>query len=174
MVDLLYKLYNYSLFFPKQFKILRIDSVWRKSVQFISNWWMLIYFNYIKKTNIIGSNQLLVDRRKIIVSLTSFPARIEKVWMVVESLINQQQKPHKIILWLSKEQFSSIESLPQKLKEQRKRGLDIRLVDKDYRSHKKYLYAFREYPEDYVILVDDDILYPSNFISELLPGMVLH
>lgn len=172
LIDIFYRIYNLSIHLPRMLRIFRADSVLRHSVTWISSHILPTYFHCTKEQHRLIPKQKERDsERKIIVSLTSFPARIDKVWMVVESLINQQQKPHKIILWLSKEQFPSIELLPQKLKKQRKRGLDIRLVDRDYRSHKKYLYAFREYPNDYVILVDDDILYPSNFISELLPGM---
>lgn len=170
MFDIFYRMYNIGNSFPKCLKTLRVDSILRHILQFLCCNILPLLYKYKSEKHILNKNQLYFNR-KIIVSLTSFPARIDKVWMVVESLINQKQKPHKIILWLSKEQFSSVESLPQKLKEQRKRGLDIRLVDKDFRSHKKYFYAFREHPNDYVILVDDDILYPSNFISELLPGM---
>lgn len=119
----------------------------------------------------LDNNQYLVDNRKIIVSLTSFPARIGQVWLVIESILRQQVKPHRIILWLSKEQFSSIDILPQRLLSLQSRGLEIRMVDGDIRSHKKYVYAFKEYPNEYIILIDDDIIYPSNFISELLCGM---
>jgi hypothetical protein len=110
-------------------------------------------------------------RRKIIVSLTSFPPRIQDLWMVIESLIRQETKPDLIILYLSKEQFSDIPNFPQKLLAQCSRGLVIKWVDGDIRSHKKYFYSFREYPNDFVILVDDDIVYPSTMITELLRDM---
>ena len=35
----------------------------------------------------------------VIISFTSFPARINDVWKVVESLKNQSILPEKIILW---------------------------------------------------------------------------
>lgn len=163
--------YNYSLRFPDLLKKLRVDSVLRHTLVFLANIFFPCYFVTTRKWKILDKNGTLLHNRRIIVSLTSFPARIGVVWMVVESLMHQTLKPHKIILWLSKEQFSTIESLPKKLLAQRERGLEIRLVDGDIRSHKKYIYAFKEYPNDYVVLVDDDILYPEGFIAELMEGM---
>lgn len=108
---------------------------------------------------------------RVIVSLTSFPARINDVWKTIVSLMNQTRQPDKIVLWLSRDQHPSIESLPTNLKKLISYGLDIRLVDNDYKSHKKYFYAYREFPDDYVLLVDDDIIYPSDTISTLLDDM---
>ena len=141
MVNLLYNAYNYSLRFPDLLKKLCVDSVLRHTLVFWANIFFPCYFVTTRKWKILDKNGTLLHNRRIIVSLTSFPARIGVVWMVVESLMHQTLKPHKIILWLSKEQFSTIESLPKKLLAQRERGLEIRLVDGDIRSHKKYIYA---------------------------------
>ena len=171
MINLYYKIYNYSLQLPVLLKKLHLDSLLRHLVVIIGNIYFPIYFKCTNKKYYLNKEISLYHGRQIVVSLTSFPVRIGVVWLVVESLLHQKLPPHKIILWLSREQFSSINVLPQKLLNQCKRGLDIRLVDGDIRSHKKYAYTFREYPNDYVILVDDDILYPEYFISELLVDM---
>ena len=40
---------------------------------------------------------------------------------------------------------------------------------KDFlKSHKKYFYTMQEYPEDLIILVDDDMFYPYDMIEKLL------
>lgn len=105
---------------------------------------------------------------RIIVSFTSFPKRIGKVWMVVESILRQRKKPDMIILWLSRKQFPSIDTLPDSLLEQRKRGLKIELRDgEDIRSHKKFYYAMQEYPDDMIITIDDDVYYRSDTIELL-------
>lgn len=110
----------------------------------------------------------LQSKDKIIVSLTSFPARIEKVWLTIESLLRQKMKPDMIILWLSKEQFLSINHLPKELKNLQKRGLSIRLMDGDIRSYKKYQYTIEEYPDATIILADDDIIYDIDLVSSLM------
>ena len=105
-------------------------------------------------------------KQKIIVSLTTYPKRVSTVWIAIETLLRQSMKPDEIILWLAEEQFSGLEDLPKELLEQQKRGLTIRLCD-DLRSHKKYFYAMQEYPEDLIILVDDDTLYSRDMIKKL-------
>lgn len=111
------------------------------------------------------------DKRPVIpvvVSLTSFPVRIGRLWIVIESILRQTVRPERIVLWLSREQFPNEErDLPKSLLEQRSRGLDIRFVDRDIRSHKKYYYAFQEFKDKDVITIDDDLLYPSNLIENL-------
>jgi len=104
----------------------------------------------------------------VVISLTSFPKRIDTLWIVIECLLRQTVRPHKIVLWLSNDQFDSIESLPHHLLAQRDRGLEIRLVEGDIRSHKKYYYAFSEFADSPVLLVDDDIIYDSHLVEDLL------
>lgn len=103
----------------------------------------------------------------IVVSLTSFPARINKVWLVVETILRQSLKPKSVILWLSKEQFDGVECLPKKLVALEKRGLRIEFVDEDIKSHKKYYYSFIEYPEDCIVTVDDDVFYNTHILEYL-------
>ena len=53
----------------------------------------------------IGINKDTNRKEKIIVSLTSFPGRINEVWICIESLMRQTFKPDAIELWLSLKQF---------------------------------------------------------------------
>ena len=103
----------------------------------------------------------------VIVSLTSFPARIEKIWLTIETMMRQSVKPRLILLWLSKEQFSSKSALPKSLLSLEKRGLRIELRKGDIKSHKKYFYSFIEYPDDYVVTIDDDVYYNTRLIEFL-------
>ncbi len=103
---------------------------------------------------------------KMIVSLTTFPARIETVWITISSLMNQTMKPKKIILWLAKDQFQKEEMLPAKLLQLKKRGLEIAYCE-DLKPHKKYYYTMQQYPTDVVVTADDDIFYPENHLEML-------
>lgn len=107
---------------------------------------------------------------RIIVSLTSFNKRIGRVWIAIESILRQTCQPDMIILWLSKEEFPAIECLPKTLLRLQQRGVKIELRDGNLMSHKKYYYTLVEYPDDHMITIDDDIIYPSNFITSLLNG----
>lgn len=114
------------------------------------------------------SKDRIVEEDLIIVTLTSFPARIKYTYLSIECLMRQSIKPHKIILWLACEQFpGGLESLPPRLLEMQERGLDIRFTT-DIRSHKKYFYTFLEFPKSKVITFDDDIYYHKHSISNLL------
>jgi hypothetical protein len=117
------------------------------------------------------SNRCGVSRcyrgQKIIVSLTTYPKRIDTVWLTIETLLRQTVKPDEIILWLADSQFEGMESLPKNLLELQKRGLSICFCD-DLRSHKKYFYVMQKHANDLVILVDDDMFYPYDTIERLL------
>lgn len=76
---------------------------------------------------------------KIIVSLTSFPARINNVWLVVECMLRQTVHADKIILWLSKDQFPSDDCIPFSLKKRISDVFEIRMVSGDIRSHKSII-----------------------------------
>ena len=107
------------------------------------------------------------ENGQIIVSFTSFPARIRRLWLVVECLLHQTRKPDRIILWLSEEQFIG-QHLPQNLRRLEKRGLEIKWCKEDLRSHKKYFYTLQYYPKATLITVDDDILYSSSMLLHLV------
>lgn len=119
---------------------------------------------YLAKTTTSNGQQ----EKDLIVSFTSFPGRIGNVWQVVKCLKNQTVLPEKIILWLSKDQFPEEYSIPENLENEEDELFEIRMVDGDIRSHKKYYYAFQEFPEKSIITVDDDIFYHPNTISTLL------
>lgn len=61
-------------------------------------------------------------KEHIIVSLTSFPDRMNTIHMCLRSLLSQKMKPDKIILYLSKEQFENTE-IPKKVLNLKQYGL---------------------------------------------------
>lgn len=123
---------------------------------------------YRRTSDKIGFSLNTQKRDKLyIVSLTSFPARINEVWITIEGILRQSFKADKVILWLSKEQFPD-EVVPESLTQLTKRGLTIQFCDGDLRSHKKYKYALEMYPNDYVITLDDDLYYDPNLLQNLI------
>ncbi len=112
---------------------------------------------------------------KIIVSLTSYPKRINDVERVIKTLLIQTMKPDKIIMWLSKEEFPNQDmDLPENLVKLCQWGLEIRWVSGDLKSHKKYYYAMQEFNEEIIITVDDDIYYHSELVECLYNSYMLH
>ena len=105
---------------------------------------------------------------RFIVSLTSYPARIGFVDKTIESLIEQSERAHEIILWLSDSQFPNKEKdLPDDLLALRARGLRIEWT-RDLKSYKKLVPSLKRYPEDVIITADDDILYPEWWLASLI------
>jgi hypothetical protein len=168
MVDVFDKLYSQIIDKNSFFRKIGLYRILRFLFRCIANAILPLYFILTKhKVNNRLKVSLSNDRRTI-VALTTFPARINRLWLVIETLLRQTCKPDKIILWLSTEQFSSLDQLPQNLQVLQERGLEIRFCNGDLRSHKKYFYAMQEFPNDYILTVDDDVFYHSGLIEKLL------
>lgn len=131
----------------------------RRSVRLLAN---KVIPNYFKKTPIKLSDK----QSDIVVSLTSFPARIYNVHLVIQCILRQTILPRKILLWLSQEQFEGIE-LPRNLTDLRNDIFEIRFVKGDIRSHKKYHYVLSEYPDSKIVLIDDDLFYPTDMLEKM-------
>lgn len=110
----------------------------------------------------------------IILSLTSFPQRIETVTKTIKTLLTQTMKPDMVILWLAPEQFPNMENdLPQELLELKKYGLTIDWY-KDIRSYKKIIPALKKYPDSVIITFDDDIYYAPDTVETLYKSYLEH
>lgn len=111
----------------------------------------------------------LLDGKRVIVSLTSFPARVKLIERCLCSLMNQEFKPNKIILWLAESQFPNKENdIPKEVLALREYGLEIRWVEKDIRSYKKLVPALKEFPDDIIVTADDDLYYPKDWLKNLV------
>lgn len=124
-------------------------------------WYYRVFKN--KKKGIKQENK---RNRKLIVSITSIPLRTDKLWITMESLLRQTYKPDKIILWLAKDEFQNVK-LPERLREQQKRGIEIRYCA-NLRSYKKFYYTAKAYPDDYIVTVDDDIIFAEDMLEILV------
>lgn len=109
------------------------------------------------------------NHKRVVVSLTSYPERIRFVPQVIRSMFAQTVLPDLTVLYLSMKQFPNTEDdLPQELLKLRGFDFRIRWVEDDYKSHKKYLYSVKDYPDAVIITLDDDIKYRNTLIEELL------
>ncbi len=160
---------NLLNFFTKTYGLLQnygilpywVLTPFRRLIRSLSKTILPIYLKY-SKTKCIDK---VAD---VIVSFTSFPARIEEVWQVVECMLRQTVRPQKIILWLSAEQFPSPSLIPDSLRSRMNDIFEIRIVEGDLKSHKKYYYVSKEYPESLILLIDDDIYYPTDMLDNLM------
>lgn len=111
---------------------------------------------------------------KTIISVTSYPPRIASVARSLETLATQSDKVDGIHLWLAKDDFDETgadgfgRELGGILNEIESLGVGIRWCERTLGPHDKYLWEMRESPDRTIITFDDDLLYPSDVVSNLL------
>lgn len=106
------------------------------------------------------------DEADVIVSLTTYGKRIHNVYLTIETISMQTIRPKKVILWLDEQEFT-LENLPITLMRMVGRGLEIRFCS-NIKSYKKLIPTKKNFPNDNIITIDDDILYPHDMIEILL------
>lgn len=103
--------------------------------------------------------------QNVVVSLTSYPARLPQLHLVIRSLLHQKLAPREIVLYLGND--TRDEDIPSSLRELEKYNFTIKTGYEDLKPHKKYFFAMKEYPDDAVITVDDDVIYDKDFVQDL-------
>lgn len=108
------------------------------------------------------------SRPQVVVTLTSYPARISTLHYTLFTLFTQDFKPNKVILWLSQDEFANLHPpLPQEILDFKQCGLEIVWVRGNLRSYKKLIYALKEFPDSILVSADDDALYAKDWLSKL-------
>ena len=129
-------------------------------------------FNVLRyRISSIVSKQIGIDEnsqrdKKIIITLTTYPKRFDVVHIAIETLLRQSLKPDIIVLYLAQDELEG-NRIPKHITRLQKRGVSVKIVDENLKSYKKLIYAIKEYPDDILITVDDDVLYPSYFVEKL-------
>jgi hypothetical protein len=104
----------------------------------------------------------------VVVTMTSWVKRIGNVKHVVESVMNNTIKPDRLYLNLSLTEFHGIE-LPEDLVEyfNSDERLIINWVDGENTKSMKKVFPILEFldDDDIIINIDDDALFPNNFIK---------
>lgn len=119
----------------------------------------------IEKFNLSGVSG---DEKDVIISLTSFPQRMDELHYTLYSLLNQTIKPYKIILWLGREQFPNLnKDVPEKILHLQQNGLTIGWTKNLY-SYTKLIPALKKYPDNIIVTADDDIYYEPDWLEKLI------
>lgn len=141
------------------------QSTKQNAMAFYRDKWAVDRFWAGAKGNLL--NQTEKRDKEIIVSLTTFPARIHEVRKTLVPIFNQTMKPDRVILWLTNEEFPNHEAdLPKELLDLRQHGLEIGWGE-NLRAHTKYFYSMTNYPDAIVITVDDDVHYSETLVEQL-------
>lgn len=99
-----------------------------------------------------------------IISLTSFGARLQNVFVCLETLFNQSIKAQRIILWIAEEERDQV---PEVLLGMKERGLEIKFCP-DWRAYKKLIPTLMAGHDVPIVTADDDVFYPKDWLENLL------
>ncbi len=111
----------------------------------------------------------MLKPQKPIVSLTSFPAAIPFAVQAVQSVLNGSVLPSKIVMYLTASQFPE-GKIPQELQDLSDRNslFEVRFYEENIRSYTKLIPALRDFPDDIIITIDDDMMYGRHMLRLLL------
>lgn len=110
----------------------------------------------------------ILGRPLTVVTLTSYPPRMQYVAQSIQTVLDQTMPPDLLYLWLINSDFpNGLADLPEDLLALRKKGLRIRFADEDLKVHNKYFWTWKKHHNDIIITVDDDVLYRKHMIARL-------
>jgi hypothetical protein len=101
----------------------------------------------------------------LVVSLATISERLGLAHIAVESLLRQTLKPDRLVLWLPRTLTSR--TLPVALRNQTRRGLEIRYVE-EIGPYNKIIYALKEHTNALIVTADDDQIYPRFWLEQLV------
>jgi GT2 family glycosyltransferase len=111
-----------------------------------------------------------MDNNTLIISMTSYPARIEGVAGVWESILNQDvdKRDYHCVLVLAEPEFPD-KKLPLELTKLIESG-EIELIwyPKNIKSHKKLMPTLAKYPDNPILVVDDDIIRDDGWLQTFI------
>ena len=137
-----------------------------------------IYKNIIKEKVVIPNkvkeyfsntiNNNTITKSTLLVSMTSYPARIFGIYEVFISLLHQSAdiSTYQCFLTLAKEEFIKGEKeLPLEVQKLINNGWVKLIWYHNIYSHKKLMPILNNYPENDILIVDDNIIRTNNFIE---------
>lgn len=109
-----------------------------------------------------------LEGKDFIVSLTSFPARIQTLDLVVQSLVEQTCPPSEIHVWLGMDEIAGRNWLPKSLLAYENNGLRIHFAQRTFHQYDKFLHNYKINRDIPFVIVDDDVIYPPTAMENLL------
>lgn len=115
----------------------------------------------------IRQAEIIPRKENLVITLTTIPSRLDRIVPVLMSLIDQDVPADRIILAAPVHSLREdapysnaiLETLPDEV---------TVLRCEDQGPATKLLPALKEYPGSLLVVVDDDAIYPRNFIATLL------
>lgn len=102
-------------------------------------------------------------KERIIVTMTTYSKRINNIPAVLETIFNQTFSPDLVVINLAHE-----EAIPIAVQAYiNQHGIEIYRVE-DTKVYKKLIPTLKRYPDDCIISIDDDWLYPKGMIEDFM------
>jgi hypothetical protein len=101
-----------------------------------------------------------------VVSLTTFGARIQSVYLTLESIAAGVRLPSRLIVWIDDPE--AFHNRPLSIRRLEARGLEVHLT-RNYGPHTKY-FPYLLSTETFslpLVTADDDVLYPASWLAKL-------
>jgi hypothetical protein len=110
-----------------------------------------------------------MQKKQIIVSLTSFPEALPFAAQAIRSILEGSLLPDKRVLYLTAQQFPSGKT-PSDLQDLLTLNsiFEVRFYNEIIRSYTKLIPALQDFPNDIIITIDDDVRYHKNMLKRLL------
>lgn len=141
----------------------KLKSLWGIPLQYTAQ--SIVEKQWAKRHSLtVMAHQL---KGQLMVNLTSYPPRFPTLHLTLKSLLLQNVKADKVVLWLYEADYAL---LPAEVLALQQQGLSIELVQQDTKSYKKLIPALLQYPLAYHVTADDDIYYRNDWLQELLAG----
>lgn len=143
------------------------NRVFSVIINYVSSILCIVYLKFVRNKKCLNYNN---PSEKIIVSLTSWKKRINNVPIVVDSILQNQTVPDKIVVNLSLDEFPEKEmDLPSDLIELiQNNNVEIIWTTGNIKAFKKFIPTLKKYPNDVIIAIDDDFIYPNDFIDTFM------
>lgn len=118
------------------------------------------------------NTEMANNKKKVIVSLTSYPERFKNLTKVFNSIYENTILPLKIVLTL---QTKDVKLIPEDLRNYiKEHGIEILTYDENIKCHLKYFCVMQKYRELPIITIDDDIIYTKDLIESLYDTYLKH
>lgn len=171
---------NYLLMFVKIFQLvlIKIRNLLNKEINQINNVLNRLKFHgtsFLKK--IISKKTSSTN--DIIVSLTTIDSRIHSVTKTIRSILYQSLNAKEIRLYISSEgylldQGIKPDKIPRELLNMQKKGKLKIIYTENIGPYRKLLPILKENIDKNIIVItaDDDVVYPYDWIEELINGSI--
>lgn len=136
----------------------------------VTQWALLFRFSL---RNHFSGSKIVDENGEVVVSVTTFAARIAHVYAAIESVGVGSVLPGRIILWVAHEDLELV-ARTRSLQRLVRRGLEILAADGSLGSHKKYFPALvhESTERSFLVTADDDIFYPRQWLEKLWTAFV--